>query len=88
MFLKAEEESEKLSIVLQSLNEAGGEGNLASELLCFASLIVIFVAVFAAIVSQTISNFSFLQVTDHRPAFFNLSFYCFCLVFLEDSCFK
>ena len=64
MFLKAEEESEKLSIVLQSLNEAGGEGNLASELLCFASLIVIFVAVFAAIVSQTISNFSFLQVTD------------------------
>merc|ERR1711913_21495 len=45
----------------ESMNEAGGDGNLTNELLCFASLIVIFIALFAAIVTQTITSFSFLQ---------------------------
>jgi len=42
-------------------DDGGGNGNLLNEILCFASVIIIFIALFAAIVTQTITSFSLPQ---------------------------
>ena len=64
-----------------------GNGNLINEILCFVSIIIIFIALFAAIVTQTISSFSLPQVPE-SPEVLNEIFQSVCLVFMEDSCFK
>merc|ERR1711874_447556 len=45
-------------------DDGDGNGNLLNEILCFASVIIIFIALFAAIVTQTITSFSLPQVCD------------------------
>ena len=51
------------------MHEEDGDGNLLNEILCFASVIIIFIALFAAIVTQTITSFSLPQVSDAPQVF-------------------